>query len=77
VKSSPSTMILWLQQSGFALPSKDYYKDVKIVQILREKIEGVLTNVYTRGLGEIIAAGALARGVVDLEKKLAAASLGQ
>lgn len=77
MKLSPSTMLLWLQQSGLSLPSKDYYKDIKIVQILREKIEGVLTNVYTRGLGEIIAAGALARGVVDLEIKLAAASLSQ
>ncbi|BGP17139.1 hypothetical protein JCM10213_005237 [Rhodosporidiobolus nylandii] len=74
VGRSPSTNVLWLSQAGLGLPSKDYYSDKDTVKFYEDVAQEVLKEVY--GLRKESTVGAeLAKEVVELEKKIAKASL--
>jgi len=64
-----------LSQSGLGLPSKDYYKDKKILSEYQKVVEAVLEDIYSARKEKDMDAKSLAKDVVKFEKELAKISL--
>ncbi|GAA5903499.1 CCR4-NOT core ubiquitin-protein ligase subunit MOT2 [Sporobolomyces salmoneus] len=75
VGKNPKMNSLWLSQAGLSLPSRDYYDDKKTVTDLQQVVETVLAEIYGARKEKSLNAKDLAKGVINLEKKLAAVSL--
>lgn len=45
VGEDPTDLVAWLQQSGLSFPAKDYYKDDKMVTLLKDVIATVLEEI--------------------------------
>ncbi|GAA6040657.1 hypothetical protein JCM8097_008090 [Rhodosporidiobolus ruineniae] len=75
VGKQAGTNVLWISQAGLGLPSKDYYGDKETIKAYEEVAAKILAEVYHARKEQAVDAEDLAKGVLKLEKEIAAISL--